>query len=453
MMITKKALPRRTVLRAVGAAISLPVLDAMVPAFTAQAKSAAAPVPRVGFVYTPNGYMRQYWVPEESGRGWQVTRSLQPLAPHRGAVTLISGLANRQAESRAGDARGPHSRASGAWLTGVHVKPTEGADVRAGRSADQVAAAVLGKDTPLPSLEMAIEQNDKAVGNCEGGYTCVYQNTVSWRDDTTPMPMETNPRVVFETLFGDGGSPAEEQEERRYTRSVLDSVNGRIASLQKTLGPSDRHRLGQYLDSIRDIESRIARAETHAQHLVAAVPERPIDIPSVFEEHVKMMFDLQALAYQSDLTRVITFTLGRELSGRAYPNIGIEGAHHSISHHANDAARIDQKAKIDAYHLQMLAYYIDRLKSTPDGDGTLLDHVLVLYGAGLGEPNNHECLDLPNILIGAGHGKVKPGRHVAFNMRDYVPHCNLLVSLLGMVGVPMEKHGDSTGQLRELADL
>lgn len=452
MMITKKALPRRTVLRAMGAAVSLPLLDAMVPAFTAQAKTAAAPVPRLGFIYTPNGFMRQYWVPEGTGTNWEVTRSLQALAPYRDKITLISGLANRQAESRAGDARGPHSRASGAWLTGVHVKPTEGADVRAGKSADQVAAGVLGQQTPLPSLELAIEQNDKAVGNCEGGYTCVYQNTVSWRDETTPMPMETNPRVVFETLFGDGGSPAEEREERRYTKSVLDAVNDRIAALQKALGPSDRHRLAQYLDSIRDIESRITRAESRAQDL-AALPERPIDIPSVFEEHARMMFDLQALALQSDLTRVTTFTLGRELSGRSYPNLGIEGAHHSISHHANDPARIDQKGKIDAYHLQLLAYYIGKLKSTPDGDGSLLDHVLVLYGAGLGEPNNHECLDLPNILVGAGSGKIKPGRHLAFNMRDYVPHCNLLVSLLGMVGVPQEQFGDSTGQLRELVGL
>jgi hypothetical protein len=451
MIVTKKALPRRTFLRGIGAAVFLPLLDAMIPALTAQTKTAAAGVPRLGFIYTPNGFLRPWWVPKGAGTGWEVTRSLQPLAAYRDNITLISGLANRQAESKSGDARGPHSRAAGAWLTGVHVKQTEGADVRAGKSADQVAAGILGKQTPLPSLEIAIEQNDKAVGNCEGGYTCVYQNTVSWRDDTTPMPMETNPRVVFEALFGDGGSPTEEREERRYTRSVLDAVNGRIGALQKVLGPSDRHRLAQYLDSIRDIESRIARAEAHER--TTALPERPIDIPSVFEDHVHMMFDLQALAFQSDLTRVTTFTIGRELSGRSYPNIGIDGAHHTISHHGNDPVKMDQKAKIDSYHLQMLAYYIEKLKTTPDGDGSLLDHVLVLYGAGLGEPNNHECLDLPNILIGSGNGKVKPGRHLAFDMRDYVPQCNLLMSLLGMSGVPLETFGDSTGQLRELAGL
>src|SRR5260221_1858214 len=235
MIITKKALSRRSVLRAMGAAISLPLLDAMVPAYTAQAKTAAAPVPRLGFVYTPNGYMRQFWVPQGTGVDWEVTRSLQAIAPYRDRVTLISGLAHRQAESRAGDARGPHSRASGAWLTGVHVKQTEGADVHAGKSADQIAAGILGQHTSLPSLEIAIEQNDKAVGNCEGGYTCVYQNTVAWRDATTPMPMETNPRVVFERLFGDGGSPEEERQTLKDRRSILDAVHGEIAGLQKTL--------------------------------------------------------------------------------------------------------------------------------------------------------------------------------------------------------------------------
>jgi hypothetical protein len=453
MIITKKRLPRRTVLRAMGAAISLPLLDAMVPAATAQAKTAAAPVPRLGFVYTPNGYLRQYWVPTGTGAGWEVTRSLQALEPFRDNITLIAGLANRQAESRAGDARGPHSRASGAWLTGVHVKQTEGADVRAGKSADQIAASVLGRQTPMPSLEIAIEQNDKAVGNCEGGYTCVYQNTVSWRDATTPMPMETNPRVVFEALFGDGGTAAEEHEERGYSRSILDKVTDRIAALQRALGPGDRQRLAQYLDSIRDIESRIARTEARSQELSAELPERPLDIPGVFEDHVWMMFDLQALAYQSDLTRVATFTLGRELSGRSYPQLGINGGHHAISHHGNDPARLDEKGKIDAYHLRLLAYYIEKLKSTPDGDGSLLDHIVVLYGAGLGEPNNHECLDLPNIVVGSGAGKITPGRHIAFDMREHVRHSNLLVSLLGMVGVPVESLGDSTGPLRELTGL
>ena len=452
MIITKKAVPRRTFLRAAGAAVSLPLLDAMVPAFTAQAKTAAAPVTRLGFIYTPNGYMREFWVPNGTGADWEVTQSLQALGPHRDSVTVISGLAQREAEHM-GDARGPHSRASGAWLTGVHVKQTEGADVRAAKSADQIAAETLGQQTPLPSLELATERNDKLIGNCEGGYTCVYQNTVSWRDATTPLPMETNPRVTFEQLFGDGASAAQERQELGYSRSILDAVNERISELQKILGPSDRHRLGQYLESVRDVESRIARAEARTHDEALAVPERPIDIPGVWEDHVRVMFDLQALAYQADLTRVATFQLAREQSARAYPVLGISGGHHPLSHHAGDATKIEQKAKIDAYHVQLLSYYIEKLKATPDGDGSLLDHVLVLYGASLGEPNQHQPFDLPNILVGSGNGKLKAGRHLAFNVRDFVPQCNLLVSLLDMVGVPLDTHGDSTGTLRELSEL
>jgi hypothetical protein len=452
MVVTKKALPRRTFLRGVGAAVSLPLLDAMLPAMTAQSKTAAAPVPRIGFIYTPNGYLRTYWVPTKSGRDWEVTRSLQALAPYRDHITLVSGLAQRQADTM-GDPPGPHSRASGAWLTGVHVKRTEGADVRAGKSADQVAADVLGRETALPSIEIAIEQNEKLIGNCEGGYSCVYQNTVSWRDPTTPMPMETNPRVVFERLFGEGGSAAEEREELGNSRSILDAVNERIAQLLKTLGPSDRQRLDQYLESVRDIESRIKRAEARTDHLALALPERPIDIPGAFEDHVKMMFDLQALAYQGDVTRVMTFQMAREQSPRAYPTLGISGGHHAISHHSGDPEKIEQKAKIDAHHIGLLAYYIEKLRTTPDGDGSLLDHVLVMYGASLGDPNAHDCWDLPNILIGSARGRLKPGRHLAFNMRDYTPMCNMLVSMLGMVGVPIEKFGDNTGRLRELSEL
>jgi hypothetical protein len=453
MIVTKRAIPRRTVLRGLGTALALPVLDAMVPAFTAQAKSAAAPPPRIGFVYTPNGYMPQYWVPKASGTAWETTPSLRALEKYRHDVTVITGLAQRQADSIAGDARGPHSRATGAWLTGVHVKQTEGADVRAAQSTDQIAAGVLGRQTPMPSLELAIEQNDKLVGNCEGGYTCVYQNTVSWRDATTPMPVETNPRVVFDRLFGDGSNRAAERKELGYSRSILDAVTARIAELQKTLGTGDRQRLGQYLDSVRDIESRITRAEARSADLAIAVPERPIDIPSVFEDHVRLMFDLQALAYQADLTRVISFMIGREQSARAYPNLGIADGHHPLSHHAGNAQKIQEKAKIDAYHVELLTYYIERLKTTPDGDGTLLDHVVVLYGASLGEPNTHDPFNLPNILIGSGGGRIKLGRHLAYPVRNYVPQCNMLISLLGLVGVPLEHLGDSTGALHELTDL
>jgi hypothetical protein len=265
--------------------------------------------------------------------------------------------------------------------------------------------------------------------------------------------METHPRVVFERLFGDGSTPTEEREELGHSRSILDSVNERIADLQKTLGPSDRHRVSQYLDAVRDIESRLVRAEARNEQLSLVLPARPIDIPAAFEDHVKLMFDLQVLAYQGDITRVITFQLGREQSPRAYPTLGISSAHHTLSHHGGDHGKIAQKAKIDAYHVQLLTYYIEKLKNTPDGDGSLLDHVVVLYGAGMGEPNSHDPYDLPSIVIGRGNGKIKPGRHLAFHMRDYVPQCNLVMSLLGMVDVPLEKLGDSTGRLSELSGL
>lgn len=452
MIVTKKALPRRTFLRGVGAAVSLPLLDAMVPAFTAQAKTAAAPVPRLGFIYTPNGYMRNFWVPKTTGKDFELTPSLLPLQPVRNDVVVINGLAHRQADPM-GDPPGPHSRASGAWLTGVHVKRTEGADVRAAKSADQIAAEVLGRSTPLPSLEIAIEQNEKMIGNCEAGYTCVYQNTLCWRDATTPMPMETHPRVVFERLFGDGATPAEQRAESKTDRSILDSVNGRIAELKKSLGPSDRQRVDQYLDSVRDIESRIARAEARNTQLAVDLPTRPVDIPPEFEDHVKMMFDLQTLAWQGDVTRVQTFLMSREQSPRAYPSLGISTAHHTLSHHGGDQAKIAQKAKIDAYHVKVLTYYIEKLKKTPDGDGTLLDHVVILYGAGLGEPNTHDPYDLPSIVFGNAYGKLKTGRHMNFEMRDYTPQGNLLVSLLDLVGVPIDKLGDSTGRLGGLVGL
>ena len=452
MIVTKIALDRRTLLRGAGTALALPLLDAMVPALTAQKRTAAAPVPRLGFIYTPNGYMREFWVPEHDGRDWELTPSLLALQSVREDVIPITGLAHRQADPM-GDPPGPHSRAAGCWLTGVHVKRTEGADVRAAKSADQIAAGFLGKDTPLPSLELAIEQNEKLIGNCEAGYTCVYQNTLSWRDATTPLPMETHPRVVFERLFGDGGSPADEKSELRTNRSILDSVTGRISELRRALGPADRQRVEQYLDAVTDIESRIVKAERRTDDLALDLPERPVDIPAEFSDHVEMMFDLQALAYQGDITRVQTFMMSREQSPRAYPHLGISTAHHTLSHHGGDQAKIAQKAKVDAYHVKLLTYYIEKLKATPDGDGSLLDHVVVLYGAGLGEPNTHDPFDLPSIVFGRANGKLKTGRHLKFPMRDYVPQGNLLISLFDLAGVPVDKLGDSTGQLKGLTGL
>ena len=452
MTIFKKALGRRTFLRGMGATVALPLLDAMVPALTPVIKSAAAPVARLGFIYTPNGYIRDQWVPAGVGKDFEFTPSLAALEPFRDQLVIVSGLGQRQAFPL-GDPPGTHSRCSGTWITCVHPKATEGADVRAGTSADQVAAAVLGKETVLPSLELATEQNEQMIGNCEAGYSCVYQNTFSWRTPTTPLPMEVHPRVVFERLFGDGSTPEARRAQLRTTGSILDSVTDHIADLQQTLGTSDRGRLTQYLDSVREIESRIQRAEARTDDPALELPDRPVDIPATFEEHTELMFDLQLLAYQADITRVIGFQMGRELSPRTYPQIGIPGGHHPISHHGFDPEKMAQKAKIDAHHISLLAAYAEKLRATPDGEGSLLDHIMVLYGAGLGEPNMHNPYDLPNLVLGGGRGRLKGGRHLAFPIMDYVPMANLLVSILDKADVPVEQHGDSTGKLEGLSGV
>jgi hypothetical protein len=447
MFITKKALPRRTFLRGVGATLALPLLDAMVPALTPTAKTAAAPIPRLGFIYHPNGYQKEYWTPDKTGADFELKSSLKPLEPFRNQLTIVSGLANIEAEAR-GSSPGPHSRSSAAWLTATHAKQTEGADVRAGIGADQIAAKVLGKDTVLPSLELATEQNEQMVGNCEAGYSCLYQNTISWKDATTPLPMEVHPRVVFQRLFGDGANAQEVRRQLETSSSILDSVRARIATLEKTLGAADRGRLSQYLDSVRDVESRIQRAETHADDPSLALPPRPVDIPPTFDEHAKLMFDLQALAYQADITRVIAFQLCRELSPRTYPNIGVTGQHHATSHHGNAADKIRDCAKIETYHLTLLAYYLDKLRQIHDGEGSLLDHVTLLYGGGLGNSNQHAIIDLSNLILGGGCGTLKGNLHLSFKVEDYVPQANLLVTLLDKAGVPLEHLGDSNGRIQ-----
>jgi hypothetical protein len=449
MVITKLTLPRRTFLRGVGTALALPLLDAMVPALTPQAKTAAAPVTRMGFIYRPNGYIRQYWTPDTVGANFDLKRSLKPIEAFQDRTTIVSGLANREAEAQ-GATPGPHSRASAAWLTGTHAKQTEGADVQAGVSIDQVAAATLGQETVLPSLEVAIEQNEQVVGNCEAGYSCLYQNTVSWRNATTPLPMETHPRIVFQRLFGDGTTKAEQRRQLETSGSILDAVTDRLNELSRRLGPSDRARVAQYLDSVREIETRIQKAEARTQDSTLDLPERPSDIPDSFEEHVKLMFDLQALAYQADLTRVITFQLARELSPRTYPNIGVNGQHHATSHHGNNPERMNDVGKIDAYHIELVAYYLGKLRSIHDGDGTLLDHVILHVGGGLGNPNEHAMIDLPNLVFGGGGG-LKGNLHVRYKVEDYVPEANLFITTLGRAGAHVDKLGDSTGTLKEIS--
>jgi len=446
MIIRKLAIPRRTFLRGAGATVALPLLDAMVPALSAQSTTAAAPVRRLGFVYIPNGAVMQQWTPAETGSGFALSPILQPLAPYKDQLTVVTGLAHGQAEPL-GDGNGEHSRASATWLNGVHPKQTEGADVQAGMTADQIAAAGLGQDTPLPSLELAIDL-DGLVGNCENGYSCVYLNTVAWRSATTPLPMENNPRVVFERLFGDGGTTEQRVAEMRRDRSILDSVTDDLAALEREVGGGDRARIDQYLDSVRALERRIQLAE--AQSATAELPDldRPVGIPGTYEDHVKLMFDLLALAYQADLTRVFTFMLGRELGGRTYPHLGVPDPHHGLSHHRNDPEKLDKLARINTYHMGLFAHFLENLQSTADGDGSLLDHSMVMYGGGLGDSNDHAHFDLPELVVGGGAGRLRGGRHLRYP-KD-TPVNNLLVSMLDKAGLPAERFGDATGQIREL---
>jgi hypothetical protein len=444
MIITRMSLPRRTFLRGLGAAVALPLLDAMVPALSAQSQRRAGPIRRLGFVYTPNGATMSSWTPKGNGpRLEELSPSLQALEPLREFVMVPTGLSQRQAESW-GNGNGEHSRGQSVWLSGVHPKRTEGADVRNATTVDQIAAQVIGTDTRLMSLEMALEQH-YLVGNCDNGYSCVYWNTISWRTPTTPLPMEVNPRIVFERMFGDGGSGAERLAQVREDRSILDSVKDAVASLERRLGAGDRVKVAEYLDSMREIERRIQVAERQSAESVLSLPERPIGVPESYDEHAKLMFDLAAIAFQADITRVFTLLLGREQTNRPYPHIGVPEAHHAISHHQNDPVRLAKCARINAYHIDLLARFAEKLKATPDGDGNLLDHSMVLQGSGLSNSDQHSHIDLPLVVVGGGGGRLKGGRHLRYP-KD-TPMNNLHLAMLEKVGVPVEKLGDSTGRL------
>ena len=448
MLITKMALPRRTFLRGLGAAVALPLLDAMVPALSAQSKT-AAPVRRLGFIYTPNGATMSAWTPKGDGPLLdELPPSLMALAPFKDQVLVPTGLSQRQAESW-GNGNGEHSRGQTVWLSGVHPKRTEGADVRNATTVDQIAAQIIGADTRLMSIEMALEQN-YLVGNCDNGYSCVYWNTISWRTPTTPLPMEVNPRIVFERMFGDGGSPAQRLAQVREDRSILDSVKEAVAGLERRLGAGDRVKVAEYLDSMREIERRIQVAERQSGESVLALPDRPIGAPESYDEHAKLMFDLAALAFQADITRVFTLLLGREQTNRPYPHIGVPEAHHAISHHQNDPAKLAKCAKINAYHIELLARFAEKLKATADGDGTLLDNSMILQGSGLSNSDQHSHIDLPLVVVGGGGGRLKGGRHLKFP-KD-TPMNNLHLAMLEKVGVPVEQLGDSTGRI-DLAPL
>ena len=449
MFITKKAIPRRTFMRGIGVTVALPLLDAMVPALSAMAKTVANPVRRLGCIYLPNGMNMNAWTPAEAGEGFELSSTLTPLAPLKDHVTVVSGLDHEQAEAW-GEGGGEHNRAPSTWLNATRPKRTEGAHVQAGTTIDQIIAQAVGHDTRFSSLELTVERLD-LVGSCSAtGYSCIYTDTISWRTPTTPLPMENNPRRLFERMFGEGANSAERRALTRETRSILDGVTDELAGFQKTLGPSDRLRVNEYLDSIRDVERRIQKVERQGVRPDFEVPARPAGIPDTFEEYCKMMFDLQLLAYQADFTRVITFMMGHENSNRTYPNIGVRDAYHATSHHQNDPQKLAKIAAIDRYHVQLLTYYLEKLHSTADGDGSLLDHALILYGAGLSNGNTHSHLGLPLLVAGGGgarHGR--HGRHLRYP--SGTPMANLLVTLADRMDVPMASLGDSTGQLKDFA--
>ena len=454
MINTKTSLSRRTVLRGMGATIALPLLDAMVPSFTALANTVAAPaVRRLGFMYLPNGVSMNkvvnYWKPKTEGVNFEFSPILSPLEPFRDNVIVVSGLTHPQAQPL-GDGNGDHTRATATWLNGAHPKKTEGADLRAGTTADQIAAAKFGKDTALPSLELVASDLDELVGNCENSYSCAYLNTLAWRTPTTPLPMENNPRAAFERLFGDGGTAAERVGRLRENRSILDWAKQDMVRLQQTVGPSDRIRVSEYLEAVREVERRIQKAEElNSKSTLPAVLERPVGIPERFDDHCQLLFDLLWLAYQSDITRVFTFMLGKEINTRTYPEAGIPEGHHALSHHGNKPEQMRQYAKLNTYQATQFAYFLEKLRSTPDGDGTLLDHTMLLYGAGFGNGHLHSHEDLALVLAGGGF---KGGRHLAFapdggfgHPDDWVPMTNLLVTMLDKVGIPLERFGDSNG--------
>ena len=450
MIITKRHLPRRTFLRGLGTAVALPLLDGMVPALTAVRLTAARPVRRLGIVYVPNGIFMDQWTPTADGRMFELPATMEPFAPYREQMVVVSGLSNKLGDAWPGEGAGDHARAAGAYLTGVHPKKTEGADIRAGVSMDQIAARVLGTETQLASLELSLESRE-AVGSCDPGYSCAYANTLSWSTPTTPLPMENNPRVVFERLFGGNEStdPEAWRARREEDRSILDAVGDKIARLQRDLGRRDQRKLEEYLEAIRDAERRIQMAEAQSERELPVV-EQPAGVPSTFEAHAKVMFDLQVLAYQADLTRVITFMVGHETSQRAYPEIGVPDAHHPLSHHGGNTEKIEKLIKVNQYHARMFAYYLDKLRATQDGDGSLLDQATIIYGSGMSDGNGHNHHNLPTLLVGGSAGSLTGGRHVRYPVEAQTPVTNLFLNVLDKVGVPIETFGDSTGRLEPL---
>lgn len=448
MIVTKKALSRRTVLRGMGVTLALPLLDAMVPALTAAAQTAAVPTSRYGFFYMPNGVAMNhtgvnYWKPDITGRDFDFSPILRPLEPFRDQVTVISGLHHRSSESL-GDGNGDHTRSTATWLTGTKIKRTEGSDLRNGVSLDQLLASQVRKDTPLPSLELAILPNS-LTGACDTGYSCAYGTTLAWASPTTPLPTQSSPRLVFEQLFGDGGPASARLAALRTKNSILDSAIEEMSRLRAKLGPSDQTIVADYLDVLREVERRIQQAEAKNEQSPLPDFERPgIGTPERFDDHTKLMFDLQLLAFRGDITRVTTFMFGGEQRARMYPEIGLNESHHSLSHHSNNADSLAKYTKLCTWHVSLFADLIAKMQATPDGDGTLLDHSTMMIGGGMSDGNIHSHMDLPIALVGGGDG-LKGNRHLATPMGT--PMSNLLLHLANKARIPIDSFGDSTGVL------
>ena len=444
MIITKMALPRRTFLRGVGATLALPLLDAMVPAASAMTRAAAAPPRRLGFVYIPMGMNPVPWTPPEVGRLTTLSQSLSPLVPHLDNVTVVTNL-----EIDAAHTTGNHASANSSFLTCVRPKRTEGSDYVNGTSVDQIAAQQVGGDTPLPSLELGTDLIAQ-VGNCDNGYACAYMNSLSWASPTAPNPTEADPRIVFERLFGDGGTPEQRRAELKTNKSILDWVLQDMSSLQARLGTDDRNRVNEYLDTVREVERRIQWAEQSASESPLTDLSRPTSVPEVWEDHVKLMYDLQVLALRADLTRVITFQMAREASTRTYPQIGVPDPHHPTSHHTNDPEKLAKLAKINQYHVSLFAYMVDKLQKTEDGDGTLLDHTTYLLGSGLGNPNVHDHRNLPIVVVRGAGSSIAGGRHIKYD--ELTPLANLHLTLLDDVGARVDDFADSTGRAGKVTE-
>ena len=440
MILSRKALPRRTFLRGLGATISLPLLDAMVPAATAAKLTAAKPVKRLGFVFMPMGCDLTRWTPRDGQRLQNLSPILKSLDGVKDRISVLSNMELQPAYP------GTHATSNSAFLSAARAKRTESSDYFLGTTVDQIAAKHIGRETQLPSLEMSMDLM-QTVGQCDNGYACVYQNNLSWSSPTTPVPAEAHPRLVFESLFGEGGTPEERRAALRKRASLLDSVGEELASLRRELGAADRSRVDDYLESVREIERRIQQAESETEERPLPDLDRPQGVPASYGDHARLMFDLQVLAFRGDITRVTTFQLARETSNRVYPESGVSDPHHPLTHHGNDPEKIAKMAKINAFHVSLFAEFLEKMRRTPDGDGTLLDNALLLYGSGMGNPNVHDHQNLPIIVAGGGASGLKGGRHIEFKKPEAL--ANLHLTLLDKAGVKVESFGDSNGKIEE----